>query len=631
MFTTALLGHYTPLTWLTLTLDHAMWGMAPRGYHLTSLLLHAATAAAFALVAHRLLRGRPHAWLGAAVAALLFALHPLRVESVAWVTERRDVLSGGLYVLTILLYLRYADGRAGRAGYLAAVGTFALALLSKSMAVSLPVVLIVLDVYPLGRLGGPTGWTTPGARRVWLEKVPFIVLAAAAAAVTFVAMHSIGNLAPTAVVTVPERVAVALYALAFYLWKTVVPLGLSPIYERPVVLDPLDWRFVVAGAGVLALTVLAVVRARRWPALTAAWIVYLAVLLPVLGLFQTAYHLAADRYTYLATLPWALLASAGLLAIGDALERRVGASMAWRSAGAAGGLALLILAVLTWRQVQVWHDSQTLWTHALTVSPSALAHYNLGAALMAQRRRADAMAHYRQALEINPRHADAHTNLGAALLEEGHVREALPHVREALAHYAVAVDTLPGSPRARYNQALAFAHAGDIDAAIDGFRTALRLDPDYTDAHYNLGVALGIRGRWPEAVAHYREAARRAPTSARIRLNLGVALSHAGQLDAAVAELREALRIDPAYAKARIALGSILVRQRHWREAAQHLEEALRAAPDSAEAHRRLGIVLANEARWDEAAGHLRRALEADPADLGTERDLQAVLRRRPP
>jgi tetratricopeptide (TPR) repeat protein len=597
--------------------------MAPRGYHLTSLLLHAATAVAFALVAHRLLRGRPHAWLGAAVAALLFAVHPLRVESVAWITERRDVLSGGFYVLTILLYLRYADGRAGRRAYLAAIGTSALALLSKSMAVSLPAVLIVLDVYPLGRLGGRTGWTTPVARRVWREKVPFVVLAAAAAGITFAAMHGIGNLAPTAVVSIPERVTVGLYALAFYLWKTIVPLGLSPLYERPVMVDPLDWRFAVAGAGVLAFTVLAVVRTRRWPALTAAWVAYVAILLPVLGIFQTAYHLAADRYTYLATLPWALLAAGGLLAAGDALERRLGAS-AWRLAGAAGGLALLALAALTWRQVHIWHDTETLWTHALAVSPSATAHYNLGVELMTRQRRADAIAHYRRALEINPRHADAHTNLGAALLQEGR----LP---EAVGHYSLAVDALPGSPRARYNQALAFAHAGDIDAAIDGFLTALRLDPAHPDAHYNLGVALGIRGRWPEAVAHYREAARRAPTSSRIRLNLGLALSHAGQLDAAVAEVREALRIDPAYVKARIALGSILIRQRQWREAAQHLEEALRAAPDSAEAHHRLGIVLANEARWDEAAGHLRRALESDPAEPETERDLQAVLRRRPP
>src|SRR5213083_1160088 len=246
MWTTHL-GHYIPLTWMTLGLDYLLWGMNPFGYHLTSLLLHAANAVVFFFVVHRILtlalprpseRGRALA-VSAGFAALVFAIHPLRVESVAWVTERRDVLSGLFYLSAILIYLRTCErGERGRGWYWAAVGLFACALLSKSMVVNLPIVLLILDVYPLRRLGGAIGWWSEPARRVYVEKIPFVLLAAAAAAIAVMAQLSVHAAASLAQLSVPGRLAVSAYGLSFYLWKMVVPLNLSPLYPLSPTVNP---------------------------------------------------------------------------------------------------------------------------------------------------------------------------------------------------------------------------------------------------------------------------------------------------------------------------------------------------------------------------------------------------------
>src|SRR5712692_4308346 len=252
MWTTHL-GHYIPLTWMTLGLDYLLWGMNPVGYHLTSLLLHAANAVVFFFVVHRILTlalpapsERGHALaLSAGFAALVFAIHPLRVESVAWVTERRDVLSGLFYLLAILLYLWACErGARGRGWYWLSVAVFICALLSKSMVVNLPIVLLILDVYPLRRLGGTLGWWSERARRVYVEKIPFVLLAAAASAVALMAQLSHRAMIPVTHLSAPGRLAVSAYGLSFYLWKTVVPLNLSPLYELPRTMNPWAMPFI---------------------------------------------------------------------------------------------------------------------------------------------------------------------------------------------------------------------------------------------------------------------------------------------------------------------------------------------------------------------------------------------------
>src|SRR5437667_5560541 len=320
MWTTHL-GHYIPLTWMTLGLDYLLWGMNPVGYHLTSLLLHAANAVVFYFLVRRLLtlallpppeRGRALA-VSAGFAALVFAVHPLRVESVAWATERRDVLSGLFYLLALLVYLRTCErSDGGRRAYWGSVALFTCALLSKSMAVSLPVVLLILDVYPLRRLGGSLGWWSTPARRVYLEKIPFGLLAGAGSAMAFLAISQIHNMAPLDKLGVPGRLALSAYSLGFYLWKTVAPVSLSHLYELRM-LNPWATPFLLSYGVVLAVTALALTLRHRVPGLPAAWIAYIVILLPVLGIFPNGPQIAADRYTHLAGLAWAILAWAALL------------------------------------------------------------------------------------------------------------------------------------------------------------------------------------------------------------------------------------------------------------------------------------------------------------------------------
>src|SRR5438552_7585829 len=500
MWTTSHIGHYAPLTWMTFGLDYLLWGMNPVGYHLTNLLLHAANAAVFYLVARRILglalpgpaqRGNVGLAASAAFAALLFAIHPLRVESVAWATERRDVLSGLFYLCTILVYLRACDrGERGGGWYWGSVGLFVCALLSKSMAVSLPVVLLILEVYPLRRLGGARGWWGEPAHRIYLEKIPFVLLALAASGGAFIPQIEGRNMPSLDELSVLGRLAVSAYGLRFYLWKTVFPVSLSPLYELRGQ-DPLALPFLLSYGVVPAVTALALILRHRLPGLPAAWLAYAVILIPVLGIFQNGPQIAADRYTYLASLGWAILASAGLLA-------------AWRRRPfLVTGLTVLLLlgfGTLTWNQVRVWHDSEKLWSHAVAIDPrSPIGQIGLGLALARQGKLAEAIAHYEQALRIKPDHADAHANWGDALAQQGKPAEAIEHYQQAL-------HIKPDNALAHNNWGVALLHQGRLAEAIEHFRQALIISPDFADAHTNWGFALTQQGHQAEANAHYQEA-----------------------------------------------------------------------------------------------------------------------------
>src|SRR5207249_85487 len=469
-------------------------------------------------------------------AALVFAIHPLRVESVAWVTERRDVLSGLFYLSAILVYLRACErGARGRGWYWLSVAVFGCALLSKSMVVNLPVVLLILDVYPLRRLGGFVGWWSEPARRIYVEKIPFVLLAAAASAVAVMAQLSKSAMIPVAHLSALGRLAVSAYGLSFYLWKMVVPLNLSPLYMRPPTVDPEAPPFILSYGLVLAITAIVLALRRRMPGLPAAWAAYVVVLLPVLGIFQSGSQIAADRYTYLAGLGWAILAGAGLLACRHATRFLI--------RGSAVGV-LVGLGVLTWNQVHVWHDSEKLWTHALTIDPkSSAAHSNLGSALIAQGKPAEASEHFREALHIRPDHADAHTNLGNALARQG-------KLSEAVEHYGQALKIKPDFGKAVSNLGSALARQGKLIEASDQFRRALEIMPDNADVHYNLGMALARQGKPSEASEHFQAAVRLNPNDADAHYNWGNALARQRKPAEAIAHYQQALRIKPDSADA---------------------------------------------------------------------------------
>ena len=427
---TVMSGHYMPLTWLTHGLDYVLWGMRPAGYHAVNVGLHALAAVIAYFVARRVLAaavGPVQAGAlraGAAVAALIFAVHPLRVESVAWITERRDVLCGVFFLLAVLCYLRALDSGARRRWYWLAVALAALALASKAMAVTLPAVLLLLDVYPLGRFG-PGRWLR---RDVWLEKLPFALLSAAAAILAIVAQRSVGTLSDLRDVGIVERLGLTAYGLVFYVWKTLVPTGLAPLYETPydgATLTP----WFAASAVIVAAGAVALVRVRRrWPGVTAAGAAFVVLLLPVLGLLHFGLHIVADRNTYFAGLVLALLAGAAVLRV----LHGVRSPMAARATGAAALVVIVLLGVLTWRQSGVWRDSRTLWTHAVAVSPSSVAHAKLGVLLDAEGRTEEAIGHFREAVRLRPDSAYAENNWGIALGNVWRFDEAVAHFEAAI-------------------------------------------------------------------------------------------------------------------------------------------------------------------------------------------------------
>ena len=606
MWTAFHMGHWIPLTWMTLGLDYRLWGMNPVGYHLTSLVLHAANAIVLYFVALRILglalpdpgdRRRASLALAAGFAALLFALHPLRVESVAWATERRDVLSGLFYLLTILVYLRARErGERGRGWHWGAVGLFACALLSKSMAVSLPIVLLILDVYPLKRLGGATGWWSKSARRVYLEKIPFVLLAGAAAAIAFRALFQLHNMAVLDKLSVPGRLAISAYNLSFYLWKMVVPVTLSPLYELGPV-NPSATPFLLSYAAVLAITVLALAVRHRVPGLPVAWLAYIIILLPVLGIFQNGPQVAADRYTYLAGMGWALLAGAGLLCASRRLP--------FLSAG----LALVLLGglgSLTWSQTRIWHDSETLWSHAVAIDPSSpLGEYNWGLALDRQGKVTEAIERYQAALRLNPNYADAHNSVGAALANQG-------KVAEAIEHYQTALRLRPDFAEAHGNLGAALAQQGMLAEANDRYRQALQIKPDYADAHGNWGNALARQGKLAEANEHYRQALQIKPDYADAHFNWGNALARQGELAEAIAHYQQALQIEPDSAQAHTNWGNVLAQQGKLDEAIAHYQQALQIRPDHAAARANLHEALRARDMGKEDTAHYREAEEKE-------------------
>lgn len=521
MFTTTLMGHYIPVTWLSFGLDYVIWGMDPVGYHLTSILLHAANAAVCFLVARRLLqRARPAAppgaqRAGAALAALFFALHPLRAESVAWATERRDVLSGLFFLLAVLAYVRGADAAEPppRRWLAAALACFVVGLLAKSIVMTLPLVLLVLDAYPLRRLGGAAGWTGRTARRVWREKLPFVLVAGIGAELAWWAVARSGFFRPAESYSLAERLAVAAYGAAFYLVKTVMPTGLSPLYEMPARLQPFEPRFLGSAVLVAAITLGLWLARGRWPGGLAAWIAYLVLLAPVSGFVHSGYQLAHDRYSYLSCLPFALLVGG----IPPWLERARASGRVRPGLVPAGVVALLVglviaLATLTWQQVQVWQSSASLWAHAV---------------------------------DVDPRCAICHDELGAALMNQGQAAAAIPHFERVL-------DLRPGMTRAEGAIGLALLRSGRPADAETRLRRALVAHPDSVPYLYQLGVALLAQRRFGEAELALRRAIAMLPDAAEPRLALAETYLALGERAQAREQYEAARRLSPALA-ARLA------------------------------------------------------------------------------
>ncbi|HEV7731666.1 MAG TPA: tetratricopeptide repeat protein [Candidatus Binatia bacterium] len=545
-FTAAHSANWHPLTWLSHMVDVELWGLAPSGHHLTSVLLHAAAAT---LLFDVLRRMTGDAWRSLLVATV-FALHPLRVESVAWVAERKDVLAAFWWMVGLWAYWWYVT-RPSAGRYALVALAFVAGLLAKPMVVTFPAALLLLDVWPLRR---------PWSARLVVEKLPLLALSVAASVVTFVVQRDAGAMATLEGLPLGERIANAIVAYATYLRLTVWPSGLAVFYPRRP-LSPVT----VGGAAALlvAVTALASWQARVRPWLAVGWLWFVGTLVPVIGIVKVGDQALADRFTYLPQIGLLLMAAWSL-------------SAAWVMPVTA--VATVACALLTMRQQAIWRDSVTLFTHTAAVAPdNYIAETNLGAALLERGRADEALPHLRRGQALAPAYAKVHVSLGAALAATG-------DGAGALAAYAEAARLAPDSASPPFNAGLVLAAQGRLDEAVARYREAIARDPQHVNARIGLGMVLAAQGRLDDAVREYEAALAVAPDDAAAHGSLALALDALGRHEQAIAQHRTAVALAPAQPFARYNLAASYAAAGRTDEAIATLREALVLQPNWPEA-----------------------------------------------
>ncbi|HEX4265816.1 MAG TPA: tetratricopeptide repeat protein [Verrucomicrobiae bacterium] len=598
-FTHFYASNWHPLTWISHMLDCQLFGLHAGGPHLVNVALHAANGVLLFLLLERLTGAQ---WRSAMVAGL-FALHPLHVESVAWIAERKDVVSTFFGLLALMAYARFSQsGRRGpnsKSWYVGAVVLFALSLMAKPMLVTMPFVLLLLDFWPLRRVEniGVRTFFTPQFRKLVLEKWPWFVLAAASSVVTFFAQKAGGAIQSTEYFPLTGRVTNAVTAYFEYVSKACWPAHLAVFY--PLAHEQPAWRLAVAVAFILGVSLAAVVTIRRLPFFLVGWLWFLGTLVPVIGLVQVGNQAMADRYTYIPLTGLFIIVVWG----GWELLRH---KRVTQIIGAAAALALLVVfAVVTVYQLQYWRDGFALFTHTLAVTrENAVANNNLGTLLVARGRDADGLAHYAEAVRLNPKNASYQNNLATALARAG--RQA-----DAIEHYQASIQDDPLFAKAYSNLGALFLDQHHLDAAITNLSEAVRIDPASGTSRNNLGNALSAAGRLEDALIQYSEAVRLDPTNSAMHLNAGLALAKAGRANDAGAQFAEAVRLKPASPEARYELGRQLYFTRQFQAAAEQLGEAVRLRPDYAAAGYYLSAAEAEMGRFDEAMAIGNQALDA--------------------
>jgi tetratricopeptide (TPR) repeat protein len=630
-------GYWGPLMWLSHMAAWQFFGLKAWGHHLINVLLHAANTVLVFVVFRRMTGA---SWRSAMVAAL-FGLHPLRVESVAWVTERKDVLSAFFWMLSLWAYARYGEkwkasssakapaGKKRKFFYGLALVFFALGLMSKPMLVTAPFVLLLLDYWPLGRMGGiknlefriengQSGEKRVAAVPFWglvAEKIPFLALAAAASAVTFAAQQRGGAVATLGILPAWARAGNALISYYRYLGKMFWPADLAIIYPHPK-----EWpleQVVLAGVVLTGITVVVMVWRRRYPFLAVGWLWYVGTLVPVIGLVQVGEQAMADRYTYIPSLGVWIVTIWGAYELGRGWRHH---EMVLSLAGAAAIAGCL---ALTRQELGYWKESETLFRRALEVTENnRQAHECLGNALYRKGRTEEAIAQFQEAIRIWPNFAAVRFNLGNALVKQG-------RTDEAIAQYEEALRLKPGYADAHNNLGIALDKKGRTDDAMAQYQEALRLRPDYADAMNNLGGVLDKKGQADEAIRQYQEALRLQPDDALAHYNLGNVLVKKGRTDETIAQYKEAIRLQPDLFEAHNNLGTALCTKGRTDEAIAQYEEALRLKPDYAVAHNNLGIALDRKGRTDEAISQYREALGLKPDYFDAHNRLGAALYKK--
>jgi len=597
-FTSVDAANWFPLTRISHLLDFQLFGLNSGPQHLTSVFLHAFSTLLLFYLLQRMAGAR---WPSAFV-AFVFALHPLHIESVAWIAERKDVLSTLFLFLAIWAYLNYVERPAvGR--YLLIVALFCAGIMAKPMVVTLPFVLLLLDAWPLRRF----------SRKVILEKAPLFAISAAASVATYFVQRLAGSVASFDEVPFVFRAGNALVSYVTYLVQFLWPVNLAVFYPYPP--ETPRWLPLSAALLLAGITAIAIRNYKRRPYLAVGWLWYLGTLVPVIGLIQAGVQSRADRYTYVPLIGISIMLAWGFADL----------STRWPAGKAVvAGLGVLICSVwsyLTWTNLSNWRDSVSLFQHAIQVtSDNYLAYNNLGEALRQRGETTEALADFQEAVRIKPQDVEAQNNFGEVLLVQGRIDEASPHILAALRGE-------PGLPQAHVNWAGVLNKRGEHTQAVAEYRTALRLEsdnaqalcglgvalmdlgqyrdaepqlvkaisikPDYADAHYNLGILFAALKRTDEAIAEFSVTVRLEPENPQAHFNLGTAFASQDKLGQAIPEFDTAVRLSPDYINARFNLGSALASLGRFDEAIQQFSEVLRLRPDFTEARKYLESCLA--------------------------------------
>ena len=542
-FTTFYAGNWHPLTWISHMLDCEIYGLNPKGHHLSNLLLHLANTLLLFFIFMKMTGAL---WRSAFVAAL-FALHPLHVESVAWVAERKDVLSTFWGMLSFLAYQHYVK-RPSIFNYMLIIIFLSLGLMAKPMLVTLPFVFLLLDFWPLkrcqwraGRLREDDEKSNLAGRdilRLILEKVPLLVPVVISSILTFMAESGMGAVKSLEAFSLKVRVANAFVSYVSYIVKAVWPRNLSVFYPHPGstlhAWQPIGAAFLIAGAFYLAIRKL-----RQYPYIAVGLFWYFGTLLPVIGFVQIGKQAMADRYTYIPLIGFFIIVAWGA---SDIFKK-------WRFRRnllfLASGITLSVLMICTWFQIRHWQNSQALFENALRVTQNnSVAHYGLGLALSEQGKLDEAILHYSKALQIDPRYDRVYNHFAIAMARKGNIKEAIVLLRQGL-------NIDPNHARAQNNLANLLSSQGKLDEAVLHYIKALRINPEYADAHYNLGSLLTKKEQFDEALTHFAETIKINPEYARAYNDIGLILIQKGEVQQAGLFFSKALQIDPEFDDAR--------------------------------------------------------------------------------
>ncbi len=609
-FTTSHVSNWHPLTWISHMIDCQIFKLRPAGHHLVNLLFHVANT----LLLFGLLRKMTGAIWRSLLVAALFALHPLRVESVVWIAERKDVLSTFLWLLTTIFYVRYVEqskirNPKSKISYALALSFFTLGLLAKPMLVTLPFALLLLDFWPLGRARLLTsrdqnlGSRGRSPSQLILEKIPFFALTVASCVVTFFAQRAWGAVYSVTHLPVSSRLSNALVSYARYLEKMFFPHDLALPYPLPNGWPV--WLVALSVLVVIGLSFFAIWQARSRPYIFFGWFWYLGTLVPVIGIVQVGMQAMADRYAYIPLIGIfiAIIWGAADLTKNWAQQRKV---YIFSSAA-----ILMACIAVTLHQIKFWHDGETLFKHTVAVTKgNFFAHYNLGNRLNVLGKTEEAIEHFKAAVEINPSYASAYNNLGISL-------EKLGRKEEAAKYYALALQSDSGGAVSHLNFGNTLLESGKTDQAIAEYLEALRLNPKLPEGHYNFGIVLLQQQKVSEAISHFQSALAERPSYLDASFALGTALAQAGKNSEAEQNFLTVIRTNPDHFGAHKKYGDLLVGMGRLDEAITHYSKALQLNPKDAELHNGLGIAFASQGKMDEALPHFREAVRLQPQFTG--------------